>query len=145
MYSNILEGLQTKDDLLLLKEELEKLKLAIFQNKNDFNDVLDNKIRRSISERIKMDLQNEKTDPAKYIEGFEEELKKIVEVKLVLARELNGKTFSSVYQWFLDNMGIHVVLDIHYKSSILGGAEVSLNGKFLDGSLTKKIASLSQE
>lgn len=144
MYSEILTLIQTTDDINLLESELVILKAAIYDTKQDFSQKLNSKVRKHVAELISKELQSSGLSNKDYIEGLEKELAKMETVQLTLAYEPDAQSFATIYQWFVDNVGESIVLDIYTNPNILGGIQVSYKGKYFDGSLVSKVNKLSR-
>jgi len=118
-----------------LKDRLFKTDKASFQT------ALENEVRRSFSGAVSGELSSQQ-DPQKYLEGLEEALKKVGEIKIQIAFELNNRNFLAIKDWVSKNIEGFVVLDIYYNPAIIGGASISYNGKYYDGTLITKITNI---
>lgn len=140
MYAKVFEIIQTKEDLSLLLEEIDLLKASLFNSKgNDFETVLTSEIRISSANVIRQDLSENKIEPKKYLEGLQEFLKNVEEIKIQVAYEPTARGLSAIREWISANIQEFVVLDLYYNPSVIGGAAISFKGKYHDGTITKKL------
>lgn len=139
MYSELLSIIQTTDDLKIFKRELQDLRGSLFNANEDFNSVLNSKVRKDISQIIGKILAEQKIDSKTLLDNIESETEKLKVVKITLAFEPSAQSLAAIYQWFLDNIGQNVILDIYHNPNILGGVQVSMDGKYFDGSLISKV------
>lgn len=140
MYSKIFEIIQTKEDLNLLLDEIDLLKAGLYQAKIDsFESALNNSVRVSTASVIREELVESKSDPKKYLEGLQEFLKNVTEIKIQVAYEPTARGLSAIREWVAKNIAEFVVLDLYYNPNIVGGAAISFKGKYYDGTLSKKL------
>lgn len=144
MYSELLKHIQTTDDLHALKEEIAVLQKTFYEQSASFDSVLSTQVRKFIADSISRDLSSSGIGSKEYLEGLHTELDKLNTVYLTLSYEPDAQSFASFYQWFVDNVGPAIVLDVYTNPNLLGGAQISFNGKYFDGSLITKINQINR-
>lgn len=141
MYSDILSLVTTTREREELLNELTSLKSALFDTKaGGLDHALSTEVRKSVAEKIRAGISKAKS-AEDYINGLENELKALSEIKLSLATEPSENLLGVIFNWVYQNAGEGLLIDIEVDGSILGGAKVSYNGKYFDGSLVKSIES----
>jgi len=144
MYSELLTHIQTTDDLHTLKEEISVLQKTFYEQSASFDSVLSTQVRKYIADSISKELNSSGIGNKEYLEGLLKELDKLSTVHLTLSYEPDAQSFASFYQWFVDNVGPAIVLDVYTNPNLLGGAQISFNGKYYDGSLITKINQINR-
>lgn len=139
MYSELLNLIQTKNDLTIFRQEIDLLKASIYNENVNFDIVLNSKVRKNVVPVIIKVMTENKKDAPTFIKEIENEIKNLKTIKITLAFEPNNQNFAAIYQWFLDNLGSNIILDIYHNPNILGGIQVSNNGKYFDASLIAKV------
>lgn len=140
MYSDILATIMSTTDRDMLISEAEELKRAMFETKEGrLEQALKNEVRASVSGIIKNGI--EKNGAEKYLNGLIDELKKMDEVKIVLAIEPTESLIGLIYATINKGKNASFVLNLEIDKNILGGALISYKGKYFDGSLAKLISS----
>lgn len=137
--------IQTTEDLKIFKTELQHLRSSLFNERESFDTVLNTKVRKNIAQEIAKLLSEQKIDTKSLLDSIELELKKLKFVHLTLSFEPNAQSFAAIYQWFLDNVGADIVLDIYHNPNILGGVQLSSGGKYFDGSLISKVEEILKQ
>lgn len=60
-------------------------------------------------------------------------------LKLATAIDLSEHIVKELFMWVSEKVGPNVILDLRVKPYIIGGAEISYNGKYIDCSIRNKI------
>ncbi len=79
------------------------------------------------------------TDVEELFKSTKDTLENSLQVKLTLAFIPDEKFIKSLYEWFEQNTEIEVLLDIDTDRSIIAGAIVSSDGKYMDDSARSKL------
>ncbi|MEK7573552.1 MAG: F0F1 ATP synthase subunit delta [Patescibacteria group bacterium] len=69
-----------------------------------------------------------------------DEIKKMKIVKITLAIDPSSEIISHISEWINQNLEANTLLDIDKDEEILGGAVISINGRYKDFSLRKSLA-----
>lgn len=138
MYSDILSCVKTSQDKAILLSEINTLLKSLFEPKKGVEETLKSEVRAGIASVIRAKLA-EGEDLEKYLSGLAQELESRQEVKLELAFEPTEKTLEHISAWLAANVGEHAIVSLAVNSALLGGAVVSFNGKYYDGSLCKVV------
>ena len=75
-----------------------------------------------------------------YLEDIQHELANLNEVRMTLAISPDDELLNNIHQWLLKNVAPNVIINLRIDRSILGGAIVSINGHYHNGSINKKLA-----
>lgn len=70
-----------------------------------------------------------------FLEKIQEKIASMQVISLILAFEPRESTLKALSQWFLLNMNRQVLLDIKVDKTLIGGAAILSNGKYLDYSI----------
>lgn len=139
MYSDILSEIKTSSDRDLLIGELEAIKKALFSSKKaELEEILKSELRLSTASIIKNQMEKG-VEMKDYLSGLIYALNNLPEVKLTLGFEPSETTLLIIYSWLTANIAKQMVVNIEIDSKILGGAVISYNGKYYDGSLVKTL------
>lgn len=146
MYSNLLADLTTTTDVAILRQEIQDLQASLYAvKKGTFDEVLTNNVRRSVSQEIKREIEENKVTPEKYLEGLTAELDQLPSVQVSTAVEPSQGTLEKIHTWLNEQLGKHVLLDLRIQPNLLAGATVSAEGKYYDGSLQEHLDTIIEE
>ncbi len=135
--TQLIQNLRTKDDLLLLKEEIQQLKNALYQKDINYNDVLNKNTRKWVSDIIAK--ESEEKDRIVYFEEVENEIKNVLEITVAIAFEPSTEFIERLSIWLKTAVSERAIVDFSVNSRILGGIQISHKGKYIDLSLKKKV------
>jgi len=144
LFEKLANKIITKEDLILILEEIEIAKNLLFQKPEI---LLSEKLKNKVSESFKKEIENlEKEEKyislekfSEFFDNFKEFLLKIPIVKLEIAFEPRESFILEINEWFKKNLGKKVILDLFVNPKIVGGAKIEYQGKWKDYSLSKKI------
>ena len=137
MESELLSKLRTKDDLDILRGELDLLENALYQSINKYNEVIKNDIRSWVSEII---LKEGKEDLKGYIKKLRSEILTVPVLSASINFEPSNTFIEKLSLWLKQNIDKKIVVDLLLNTASLGGIQLSYRGKYLDLSLRKKIS-----
>jgi F0F1-type ATP synthase delta subunit len=138
-YAYILSLVKTTRERDLLLEEAAALKKSLFETKEgSIDDVLKTQVRSEVASILRSK-KEQGENMEKYLEGLEDAVEALGEVKLELAFDPTEQTLEVVSNWITQNIGEGYLLDINVDRRILGGAKISFKGKYFDGSLIKMV------
>ena len=139
MYNNLLNYVRTGEEVNLLYNELDQLKQSVYSTDSEaFEKTLKSKVRKSISSAL-----NEVIDPDNKIDSINKISTLLGELKVIsitLAFEPTEQILNDLFSWIVNNLGAGYVLDIFHETSIIGGAIISFEGRYIDLSLERKIS-----
>ena len=137
MSSQLLTKLRTKEDLEILKGELDLLENALYQTDKKYDDVIHNDIRSWVSEIILN--ESIKTEMPVYIKELKNDLANIPIISASINFEPSTSFLELISDWLKKYVNEKMVVDLLLNSSTLGGIQLSYKGKYIDLSLRKKI------
>ena len=130
-YSEITNLILTKYDLDKINSELDLLEASFYETKDkSFESVLKNSISDGLAALIS------DKDSIKKIRDYVQQIKC---AELTLAIDPSQQLVEKLSNWFYQNLHQKIALDIKVDPKIIGGIELSLNGKYYDGSLKGKL------
>ena len=138
MPSQLLTTLRTKEDLDILRGELDILKNALYQSRNMYEDVIHNSIRSWVSEIILKETNRETMED--YIKDLEAELLKLPVLSASINFEPSQTFVELLSNWLKKYVSENIVVDILLNTASIGGIQLSYKGKYLDLSLRKRIS-----
>lgn len=145
MYSKILTRIRTKQDARKLADELDLLMAKLYlAEKGIFEKTLDKKIRSWVSVLIKEGL-SKVADKEGYLQGLLAEISKLKTLHLTISFEPTEEGLDRFHSWVQSNVGQGVILEISVEPSLLGGAKIIYQGRYLDLSLTAKFKKVFAE
>lgn len=149
VYSEIFEHFSTKKDLSEFLSQLNSLERQFFNNKVSVSDKLEEIFShelesslRSATEKKKVNIEDS-SEFRDFIKELTEYTQKMPVVTLRLAFEPTQKQLLEIEKWFESEIDKHVVFDVVFDESVIGGAVIEYKGKHYDFSVRKKISSLS--
>ena len=145
MYSKILSKIRTKQDVRLLEEELDLLIGKLYSaEKEVFEQTLDKKVRSWVSADLKEGL-SKTAKREEYLKGLLLELSKLKALSLTISFEPTEEGLDRFHSWVRDHVGSGIILEINVEPSLLGGAKVIFEGRYLDSSLTARFKKVFSE
>jgi len=137
MYSDILSTIKTSLDRDILLAEVEILKSALFSpKKGGLEAALKMEIRAATALLIRSQI-DKGVSLEVYLRELADAIHKLPEVKLTLSFEPSEAILSVIYNWLITNVAKLVVINVQIDTRVVGGAVISYNGKYYDGSLNK--------
>ncbi|MGE5041443.1 MAG: F0F1 ATP synthase subunit delta [Candidatus Levyibacteriota bacterium] len=131
----------TKNDLVLFYKEIDQVIADLFKSTEGIKKVLDDQMGHEKSEKIMAFLRASGIDVTNQVK-IQEQLQIIKElgnllpvVSLTLAFEPSAKSTKNISLWFNRNLEQKVLLEISLERGIIGGAHISLDGLYHDGTL----------
>lgn len=138
-YSEIVDKLRTREDLELLKEEIQLLLVSIYQpGEGGFEKVLKRSVRSWVASSVLEGLLKTGLTQEKYLKGLEEKVAQLRELKLTLSFQPTEEFVDELNAWVIEHLGAGIILDIKVDQKILGGAIITYEGKYRDYSLAKR-------
>lgn len=137
IYSSFTDLVSTSDDYNLLNMELELLEESLFETKTDFEYVLLHKVRKETSDLISKLIVNQKKEVV--LRGLKKELAKIKFMEVSVAFDPSIEVTERIASFVKKNSKQSLAIDIKVDPKLIGGALVSFEGRFFDGSVLKKL------
>jgi len=138
MQSQLVSKLRTKDDLDILKGELDMIENAIYHTDIKYEDVLRSDIRSWVSEIIIR--ESEGQDLGSYVKKLRDDIVGVPILSASIYFEPSLSFTETISAWLKKNVSQNIVIEVLQNSSVLGGIQLSYKGKYLDLTLRKKIA-----
>lgn len=145
LYSDILKSTRTAQQAEQLILEIDSLLGSLFhEGKEEFEKALQS-IRAQVAEVLRDEFLNKdpKYQNKEMIKDFLTQLKEKAQnlnpIPITLAFSPSEHTIEVLHEWVLKNLGETYVLDIEVDQTILAGICLTLEGKYLDLSLKKKL------
>ncbi|MCX7996705.1 MAG: F0F1 ATP synthase subunit delta [Patescibacteria group bacterium] len=133
--------LVTRDDVVLMSQQLSEIISSVFSRKEDFGAILSRHLSREKKEIILALLdqdQIEYTDVARvqrYLVALREAIAALPVLELQIAVEPSDNLMSMVEDWVEQNTNEKVILDVRVVPELIGGAVISWKGKIQQNSL----------
>jgi F0F1-type ATP synthase delta subunit len=143
--NDIYSTVYTRQDLVLFYKEMDQVINSIFKTQSSFSESSSAVLGMVKKEKIDNYLLEKKVDlnnPVKLKEALEKIKiigKSFPVVNLTLAFEPTEKILKDVNIWFIKRLNTKVILEISLERKFIGGAYISLDGKYKDYSLEEKI------
>ncbi len=135
MDSNLYSLVTTKADIDTIIGEIDILSDSLFRTgEADFEHTLKTKIRLATAKFF--------ADKRDDLENLKTQLLSAKIVKLTLAFEAKTSDAENILAWLRKNIDPNCVLDLAYDKTILGGAVIEFEGKYMDMSLRKQMEAL---
>lgn len=139
MFDQILSKLKTTEQADRLVDELINLKANAFKPSAP---ALEELVLKELSTSYGEDLlliikQNKPVDVQKFINEFIEVLKNLPVLNLTIAFEPRSKSIDHFHAFITQNISKNILMNIEIDPSIVGGAQITFNGKYIDFSLKK--------
>ena len=131
------------DDKASLLEKLAKIEKAIFTTKKSFEEYVNEEFAFSVSQSLLLSAKeaNVSFDSPESITQFltrqQEAVRALPVVGIRVALPLSFDTVRSISKWFDINLEKKILVDVKIDPSLLGGAAIEWNGKYMDYSLKK--------
>lgn len=140
--------LKTTYDVSELLDILQRLQGDIFQKRTTLEKSLQTDIPVPLSTII-MKMANEQKvtlqDPTatdRFLTELQDAIKAIPALHLTVSISPTLQLINQISDWLLLQVPEHVILDFTTDRSLIGGAKVGFNGKYVDYSLKKQVAGL---
>ena len=132
-----IETIKTTTDLHLIRQDFQVLLDELYNNKPEsFGETLRTRVSHKTHLFLTMYFQKNNLD-FKNTDTIEKNLKKIIdefndlnEIHLTIALEPDPGLISDMYQWFKENNYSNFVLNISVDPRVIGGAVISIDGKY---------------
>lgn len=145
MPSELLATLLTLDDRETLRTELELLRNAVFQTKeNSFPEALKIKVRNSIAEIIEREVRLQKTEPEKYLSEVLQQLDQVPILELTIAFEPTQENLEHIVAHASKLLSQTVITQLHIQPEVVAGAVIVWNGHYHDASLKTQFEKSTQ-
>jgi hypothetical protein len=138
MLSQLITKLRTKDDLEILKGELNLLENSLYQTNKKYEDVLRSDIRSWVSEIILSEIKE--TNISDYLKAINKQLTNLPILSASINFEPSSQFIDIFSGWLKKNINENIVVDLLFNTASLGGVQLSYKGKYLDLSLRKRIS-----
>ena len=147
-YNPILEQIRTTSDAEALVSQIDQVLQDIYKTTSaSILDVIDTSISSTVGQEIKEafhthGLSWEHHEEVKsFFLGLKESLSQCAVITLTLAYHPTDKQIKRLKNWTIRNLPGNNIFEIEYDESIIGGAIIVMNGRYLDLSLKTKIDS----
>lgn len=143
-YQDLIQLVQTTEDLVKLEEEIDMLLQSIYQlDKYMFEETLEKMVRIRVAMEIRKLVQQHTSSKKEEIKALLSNAYRTICVlpilQLTLAFEPSEAVIGNISRWARQNLAAGILLDLSLDRSILGGAIVMYHGNFYDLSLRKKL------
>lgn len=138
MYSEILYLIKTGQDQDEFCQQLENLREALYKKEGEFEKVLETVVRKDLAREIKKVVSGQQ-DKISFLKDLEREIKKLRKLSLILSYYPSEVGIDRISEWVYQNISKDIVIDISIDKSLLGGAVIEFEGKYIDLSLKKKL------
>jgi len=136
--SKVFRMLYTTEDVRVLVTGIESIQAAIYKGKADFDKELHRSVSSPFTEIFESEAQG---NWEKYLDDLKQELLNLKVLEITIGTELNRNSLEEIGDVAKEFISDRVVLDILVERSILGGAILSINGKYKDYSLKSEVDS----
>ncbi len=140
MNFQIIENLQTNDDLDELKEAVEGIVEHNYQLSN-----YQLSMKPELQELLREGLKEADKPPIEWLKELLKKLEEVPVMKLTVAVDLPPTSIERMSRMVKQRLGPEVVLDIDVDRALVGGAVVEFKGKYHDGSLKKRLQEYFQK
>jgi hypothetical protein len=134
--SKVFRLLYTTEDVRELVSGIESIQAAIYKGKADFDKELHQSVSSLFTEIFETESQG---NWEKYLDDLKQELLNLKVLEITIGTELNRNSLEEIGDVAKKFISDRVVLDILVERSILGGAILSINGKYKDYSLKSEV------
>jgi F0F1-type ATP synthase delta subunit len=143
MYSELLSTLTTSRDVALLRQEIQALQTSLFKVKGEtFEKVLKTQVRASVAEWISTTLEKYEGKKEKFLEDLLKEIEALPMIQVEIAFEPSQEALEQIHAWAVEQVGQNALIDVSIQPDLLGGATISYQGKYFDGSLKENLQEL---
>lgn len=144
IYSDLFRSIKTVDESEKFVDELNILLVRLFNTQEQSFEKALQSISIKTAENIKeVLLKNSQLDNKESIRNLLTELiseiQKLKPLKLSLGFGPSQDSIDRIFNWVLKNLGGGIILDIEEDSTILGGATIEFQGRYVDFSLRKNL------
>jgi hypothetical protein len=138
MYNAFIQKVKTRQDVYKLQDEVDLLLKALYQNKDKYDDVLNNSIRNWVAELILEEVEKNKVSIDNYLQGLKRQLESVKAINLTISFEPTPSAIENICNWVRQNLGQGIVINFVIDPKIIAGAIISYKGKYIDLSLLTK-------
>lgn len=139
-FSEILEKVITSDDVALLQSEIDTLKKSLFTVGEDgFDAAAKTQVRAWVGQAVSDQGGSTIKSRESYLIQLAGELKKLPVIHLSIAVEPTYETLNNIHAWLLRELNSNFILELEYDPGLIGGAIITYQGKYHDGSLKTQL------
>lgn len=149
IFTELLTFVKTTADADQLESQIERLLTRIFQiNKQSFEKELEANLNLNLAGAIKrifttQNLSYSKPEEMKaFLEQMRKELTACKVLTLTISFEPSHETIDLFFDWVRRELGPGIILELNADKTIVGGAIIVYQGKFMDMSIRKKLDDL---
>lgn len=145
IFEPLFQQIYTKSDLQRFYSELDQTRGLLFKTSGDFDQHLGTFFNPEKKDKLLALLDAKKIDtknPVAVQDVFtkiEEYGNKFPIVTMTFAMPPTELILKHINNWFLENEKRKVLIDVSYERNLLGGAFISYNGLYADGTLIYKV------
>lgn len=147
--NDIVNSIKTQEQLDQFSNLLETLNASIYKSDDSFNKILSSNKSKAAellaTELLKPEVISSPGQKEKLISETAEELKNIKTIHITIAIPATDEIVKIISDWSQKKLKGNYLFDIEYDPSIVGGAQVSYDGRYMDDSLIKKIGNVFKE
>jgi F0F1-type ATP synthase delta subunit len=141
IFSEIDALVLTKEDFNQLMNEIDLLESSLYELKEgNFDEVMAGKVRKVSASAIGHFIEGK--DRAQALKQIKEHVMAIQFLEITLTFEPTKKLLEKILSWVENSSQRRLAIDIKVDANIIGGAKVSYQGKYFDGSLSTKLANI---
>lgn len=133
----------TSDDVALLQTEIDLLKKSLFlvgkEAQDMFEQVAKNQVRAWVGQAILEHAGTTTKARETYLTQLFSELKKLPSMHLEIAIEPTYELLTQIQQWLHRELNTSFILELEYNPTLIGGAVITYQGKYHDGSLKTQL------
>lgn len=148
IFEDLIKRIVTKEELIILLEEINLLERLIFKNKGaPLSERARGKIReetRDYLKKLEKDrfFSNSPNEQFSFFEKIKKWLQEVPQVKLEIAFKPSEDFLLRIKGWFREENQQEVILDMVVNHQIVGGAVIEYQGRYRNFTLAKKIEEL---
>jgi len=148
VFEKFLEKVITKEDFILLLEEINSLERFIFkETKKPLSEKIKGEVReefRNIIEKLEKEkiITRSPDQQFSFFDNFKKYLKNIPQLKLEIAFLPSEEFLLDVKNWFKKEKNKEVILDLTVNPKLVAGAIIEYEGRYGNFSIAKKIDEL---
>lgn len=136
MFSEIIASIRTAEDAALIRDEVEEIKTALFKTESNVSEILDTKIRATFRSHFESIIHS--SNPGEQLDAIVYAIQDMQPIEIVIAFQPTTAFIQNIYNQIAEDHE-KFYLNISYNPMIIGGAQISFNGRFKDSTVLKKI------
>ena len=144
----ILRDVRTEDERELLRDQIGELEAALFRSDPKATErILTSHLPKDLADAMRnvLNAPQFKGSPdaiRKFFQDLRDVVDKLPLLKLGIAFRPTEEMISRLHGWTQENIGLGVVLDISYDSSMLGGARIIFGGRYKEMTLAQIVTNV---